>query len=465
MNSSPLSKVFQRSGSRIGRSTTSGRSIYLEDAQRSTYIVGKHGVGKSNLILSLVLDDIEREDKGIVVLDPHGDLAKDVVERCPPGQSDRVVYFAPAEQRKRILGFNPFENSDQEAYELKAGALMDVFAHTWYGGYSSAPTMQNTLETLVRTLLAAYPEHQTTFLHMLLLTQLDSLGDIWRSELAQFVSENPALRQNWIEWTDRKRLRVDMESSRQKIKHIMTSTMLFPILCQPQSARCFSFQDVLSSRGVLLINLSGLDDEGQRLLGSLLLTALVVMAKSRHQEVDRTPCHIYADEFYKFSPQSFVTIINELRKFGLFCTIAHQSLAQLGQSAKAAAANCGNVIAFQVNPSDSAALARHYLSGGRPLPGHYLSNLPKFRALVRFEGKNLRHQTEVDTYPESRGPDENVEQNILSRSSGYGVPHDQVMRVIRNAILNAGSDTSKRSTKPNTTRLRRRSDDRHETRT
>ena len=149
--------------------------------------------------------------------------------------------------------------------------------------------------------------------------------------------------QNWSEWENERRLREDIQSSRQKIKHIITSDTLASILSQPQSADCFRFQELLSQKGVLLVNLEGLEDEGQRLIGSIILTQLLVMAKLRMDTEDRVPCHIYADEFYKFSPQSFVTIINEARKFRLFCTLAHQNLEQLDKKARAAAANCGFV--------------------------------------------------------------------------------------------------------------------------
>ena len=66
------------------------------------------------------------------------------------------------------MGLNPFELQNLDNLELKAGALMEVFAHSWYGQFSHAPIMQTTLETLIRTLLYAYPTERTSFLHMLL---------------------------------------------------------------------------------------------------------------------------------------------------------------------------------------------------------------------------------------------------------------------------------------------------------
>ena len=445
--SNPLELAFG-SGTLIGKSMKTGQLIRLKDPKRSSYLIGAHGMGKSTVLMNLILTDIERGDMGVVVLDPHGDLAKAITLRCPPGHADRVTYFVPAEQKENVLGLNPFQIDDERTYELKVGALMDVFAHTWYGDFSRTPTMQNTLETLVRTLLIAYPEHETGFLQMLLLTRQDDIGRAWREKLAPYVQDNPAVAQNWSEWENERRLRDDIQSSRQKIKHIITSDTLASILCQPQSADCFQFQEVLSQKGVLLVNLEGLEDEGQRLVGSIILTQLLVMAKLRVDTGDRVPCHIYADEFYKFSPQSFVTIINEARKYRLFCTLAHQNLEQLDKKAQAAAANCGNIIAFRVNPEDSSALGRHFLQNGHVLPANTLSNLPRFQAMVRYADRKQRRQALIKTFREKGAENPSVATAIRKNSEGYGTPILDIKKYITDILEIENAKSTKRGKPP-----------------
>jgi hypothetical protein len=246
-----------------------------------------------------------------------------------------------------MLGLNPFQVTDLAVeYEEKVQAIMDVFAHSWYGDYRNAPLMQNTLETLVRTLLKANPSEATSFLHMLLLTELTDGGDLSRRKLAEFVKDNPALAQIFREWDGRDprrtQLKADIVSSRQKIKHVTSSDILSAILCQPTSAPCFNFRQLIAHKGVLLVGLRGLDREGIRLIGSFILTQLLAIVKLTKEE-ERLPCHIYADEFHNFSPQSFVEIIDQARKFNLFCTIAHQRLNQLNDETISAVFNCENV--------------------------------------------------------------------------------------------------------------------------
>ena len=431
----------------LGRNVESSTRVRLFDPERSTYIIGAQGTGKSTLLNNLIISDIELNDKGIVVFDVHGDLAHSIVRKCPPEHAHRVIYFAPVEQKEQVLGFNPFELQSLNDLELKAGALMQVFAHSWYGQFSHAPTMQTTLETLIRTLLYSYQSHETNFLHMLLLTQLTAEGKKWRQKLSPFVKHNPALMQNWKEWEKETRLKADIESTRQKVKHIISSDILVPILCQPKSSACFRFQDVLSNKGIFIVNLAGLEDENQRLVGSLILSQLLVMAKKRKSESERVPCHIYADEYYKLSPESFVDVINEMRKFRLFCTLAHQNLAQLNKVSLAAASNCENVIVFRVNPKDSGTLRKHFGATGKEPATTHLANLPTFHAMVRYRHGLKRKQALIKTLPEKGVDNPDVARTIWQQSKAYGRPKEAILQYIDD-ILEAIDEDAQTAGKP-----------------
>ncbi len=39
------------------------------------YLIGKTGMGKSTILENMIVDDI-RSGKGVMVVDPHGDLAE-----------------------------------------------------------------------------------------------------------------------------------------------------------------------------------------------------------------------------------------------------------------------------------------------------------------------------------------------------------------------------------------------------
>ena len=60
------------------------------------YIVGKTGMGKSTLLLNMILSDIYA-DEGLCVLDPHGDLAEKILDYIPKRRINDTIYFNPAD--------------------------------------------------------------------------------------------------------------------------------------------------------------------------------------------------------------------------------------------------------------------------------------------------------------------------------------------------------------------------------
>src|SRR6266403_4346608 len=63
-----------------------------EDRFLHIYIIGKTGTGKSSLIETMALQDMERGN-GFALIDPHGDLVARVAARIPRSQQDRVTYL------------------------------------------------------------------------------------------------------------------------------------------------------------------------------------------------------------------------------------------------------------------------------------------------------------------------------------------------------------------------------------
>jgi hypothetical protein len=61
-------------------------------------------VGKSTLLLGLITQDM-RAERGVVVVDPKGDLVSDVLDRVPPDRTGDVVVLDPADE-ERPVGLN-----------------------------------------------------------------------------------------------------------------------------------------------------------------------------------------------------------------------------------------------------------------------------------------------------------------------------------------------------------------------
>ena len=420
-----IQAAFGRKPNAIGRDVVNGGGISLRHLERSTYILGAHGTGKSTCMLQLILSEIRSYRSGIVVLDPHGQLVNDVLLHCPPQHADRIIYFAPAEQRAKPFGFNPFEWRAEEGYGHKVAMVLSVFQHLWGTDWAQTPQLLLALQICIRTLFASYQTYQTHFMHMLYLVSDTVEGRQWRTKLANVVQNDDVLRAQWQAWNKSDKgstWHADTKSSRTRISHVLSNATLRPILSTPTSSSCFHFEKVLSQKGVLLVNLSNIEGEqGWQLLGSLILAQLVAMGYQREQipENERVPCHIFADEYDSFVPKMFSELIFKLRKYKLFTTIAHQSLSQVSGEALAAALNCGNMILFRVNSKESRILGSEFYQDNS-FPANGLMSLPLYEAMVKYQdGRNVR-QARVKMTPNTEVARSNVAHKIRQRSLDYG---------------------------------------------
>lgn len=75
-----------------------GEELVLREADRlrHLYIVGQTGTGKTTLLRNLLMQDLHR-GRGVGLIDPHGDLARELLEHYPPHRADDLVYLDPGD--------------------------------------------------------------------------------------------------------------------------------------------------------------------------------------------------------------------------------------------------------------------------------------------------------------------------------------------------------------------------------
>jgi uncharacterized protein DUF87 len=93
------------------RSACGGFGIRLDDRRRHLYVVGKTGMGKSTLLLNMLVDDIQSH-RGVCLVDPHGDLSEALLELIPKHRTNDVILFDAAD-REHPVAFNPLEHLRQ----------------------------------------------------------------------------------------------------------------------------------------------------------------------------------------------------------------------------------------------------------------------------------------------------------------------------------------------------------------
>jgi energy-coupling factor transporter ATP-binding protein EcfA2 len=97
------------------------------ERRQHLYVIGQTGTGKSTLLRNLILQDIEA-GRGVGLIDPHGDLAHDILDHIPPWRTDDIVYFDPSAPDP--LAINLFR-ATSDNWHLVASGIVSAFKKIW----------------------------------------------------------------------------------------------------------------------------------------------------------------------------------------------------------------------------------------------------------------------------------------------------------------------------------------------
>src|SRR3984957_19738115 len=135
------------------RNTNQKFGIKDRDRLQHIYVIGKSGTGKSTLLENMAISDIERGN-GLCIIDPHGDIAEDILNYVPKGRSQDLIYFNATDKEKPIA-FNPLKGIHPKYHHLVASGLVSTFKKIWADSWG--PRMEYILRFSLLTLLY-YPE-------------------------------------------------------------------------------------------------------------------------------------------------------------------------------------------------------------------------------------------------------------------------------------------------------------------
>jgi len=371
MNSSDITPI----GITNFRNTNQKFGIKDNDRLGHIYCIGKTGVGKSTLLKNMALSDIERGN-GVGIIDPHGDIAEDIVKAIPTGRIKDIVYFDPSDLDHPIA-FNPLHGIHPNYHHLVASGLVSTFRKVW--SESWGPRLEYILRFTLLTLLW-YPD--ATLLDIQpLLTDIRFRNDVlayvkdghiiafWRNEFEKY---SPTLRNDAI------------TPILNKTGLFISSLPLRNIVGQKTSS--FRMQRILDEGKILIVNLSKgkIGEDACALLGSMLVTSiqLAAMHRATQEEHKRRPFYLYIDEMHSFITLAFADILAEARKYKLSLFIAHQYIHQLQEPVrKAIFWNVGTIISFRVGAEDAEYLAREFHP---TFTEEDLINLPRYSMYLKL---------------------------------------------------------------------------------
>jgi len=340
--------------------------IKRADRRRHIYLIGKSGMGKTRLLEQLIRYDIAANE-GVGVIDPHGDLAKTLLDFIPKSRIQDVVYVDPADADFPIA-FNPFARVDATQRQNVAQGLVEIFKKQFTSSWS--PRMEH----LFRFATLAILEHPEGTLY----------------ELLRLLTDAQARQQTIAHLTDdivKRFFAVEFAGFSQKYDHEAITPLtnrLGQFFADPLLRAIFTgkenridIESIMNEGKILIVNTSKglLGEENSALLGAFFLTKInqVAMARSRMEEGRRREFYLYVDEFQNAATQSFSSLFSESRKYAINITIANQYLAQIPPSLlEAIFGNVSTLISFRLGGADADRIAKEFMPLVEP---HDLINL------------------------------------------------------------------------------------------
>ncbi|GAB3275118.1 hypothetical protein GCM10027589_00030 [Actinocorallia lasiicapitis] len=338
------------------------------------HVLGQTGVGKSTFLANLILSDAHA-GRGVLVIDPKGDLIDDVLDRLPERAIDRTVLFDPSEPGSPPC-FNILAGPDP-AYAVDSVVTIfhRCFASSW------GPRLDDLMRSACLTLVRAHGHRATLADLPKLLTDTPFRARITRK------LDDELLRGFWASYEE-----LSPGARASVIGPVMNklrAVLLRPFVRDALSggSSTFDLAGTLDSGGLVLARLPKgvLGEDATRLLGSLLLAHSwqAITPRIRVPEHQRRDAAAYIDEAQNFlnMPGSVSDLLAEARAYRFSLTLAHQHLSQLPRDLReAVSADARNKVYFAASPEDAHDLARHV---GPILTPHDLAHLGAYQAAGR----------------------------------------------------------------------------------
>ena len=349
--------------------------IKTDDRRRHMYVVGKTGMGKTNRLENMAVQDI-RNGHGVCFIDPHGDTAEKLIKAIPEDRIKDVIYVNPADQ-KYPIAFNVMEKVDPEYRHLIASGLIGVFKKIWADSWGPR------LEYILRNAILALLEYPGSTLLGVTRILVDKK---YRLKVVDKVTD-PVVKMFWMEeftkWNERV-LQEVVSPIQNKVGQFLSTSLIRNIVGQTTST--FDVRKAMDERKILILNLSKgrIGEDASALLGAMMITKIQLAAMGRVDmpEEERKDFYLYVDEFQNFATLSFANILSEARKYHLNLILANQYVEQIDEEVRNAIfGTAGTIISFRVGATDAEFLEKEF----EPVfMQNDIVNLPKYNIYLKL---------------------------------------------------------------------------------
>ncbi len=432
----------------LGKNIHSGQTVDVslnpEQRSRHMYVIGASGTGKSTLLLHLITQDLEN-GQGFGILDPHGGLIDEVLDRIPENRVKDVVILDPADENFPV-GFNILSAHSELEKTLLSSDLVAIFRNlstTW--GDQMNSVFANAIIAFLESTRGGTLVDLRKFL----------LDVTFRNDFLETV-DDPEVVYFW-------KKQFPMLSGRPQTP-ILTrlDTFLRPKLIRNMVAQKddrIDLGEIMNTGKIFLARLSqgAIGEENARLLGNLIVAKLQQIAMSRQEmaESKRRPFYFYIDEFHNFITPTMAQILSGARKYRLALILAHQDLQQIAsrdtEVLNSVISNPYTRVCFRVGDQDARTLEKGFADFDRK----DLQNLGTGQAVIRVE--RAEYDFNIDTpLPPPVDPEEATIRRraaVEHSRKAYARNRDEVEALIRDsaeALLGIEIGRKKRVERPTT---------------
>ncbi|MGV9994540.1 type IV secretion system DNA-binding domain-containing protein [Streptomyces sp. NPDC003374] len=334
--------------------------------RRHTYVVGRTGSGKTNILKHMARQDLQ-EGRSLVVIDPHGDLV-DYLLGHTAGREDEVLFLDFGDP-EYLPVLNPLDLDVHNKAELELAIeefiqlLVRQSYHEFYGPR---------FEEIVRLALESITNEDYPFKPPGVIDLIRVLRSKDRRRWIKDLLTDSDLKERWaiFERQQDHEIAQVLHWALSKFSEMQQDGALGKVLAGGTST--VSIERVVTNGGVLLVKLPEweMSRSAATLLGTFIQERVrkAVYARWRSDEGKSAPVYMYVDEFQSFAVTGFDELVAEARKFGLSLVLAHQNLSQLNAFSRFTGAvsnnllsailgNVANRIVFGVSGRDAKLLA------------------------------------------------------------------------------------------------------------
>jgi hypothetical protein len=328
-------------------------SLSARDRTHHLHLLGPTGSGKSELLARTALQDIEA-GSGVVLVDPKGDVAEDVLARIPASRVDDVVVIEPS-KAGRMVGLDVLAGSPALAAEHVIHIFSSLHSRNW--GPRSEDLLRNALLSLIGSSTSPLLDVERFLSDQAFRSGVLSRASV-SSELARFwrgFDERSA--------ADRAQMVAPLAN---KLRPLSLSPAVRSLL---GSSAPVDLTRTLRDKRIIIVPLgsAALGQGTARLIGSLFVASLWRSIQQRSSwPKDRRPfVSVVIDEWHQLLrlPLDVGDMLAQARGYGVGLSLANQNLAQLGPEVRAGVlANSGSKVVFRLGHDDASVMAREFAS-------------------------------------------------------------------------------------------------------